>query len=165
MKYALINDNGFPTAFYSTELHGDNIPAEAFEISEEDWIECLENQGLRRWVDGALVVYTPEEPPVVILEKQPERIACALRVVVDNGEVTGVGGSYRIAAMFLVDDGTFLAIFTQPLGDAEPFIIPNNGVSATISEWAVDYATIEVRDHAGGTLITPEFFGFSLYNV
>lgn len=105
--------------------------------------------------------YLANPPPV---EAQPTRIACALRVPVENDEVQVIGGSYRVAAMMLMDTGTFLAIFSQNLGETQPYLIPNNGVSIEITEWGGDYAMLEIRDHAGGTLITPASFGFSLYN-
>lgn len=92
------------------------------------------------------------------------RIACALQTVVENDVVVAVGGSFRVAAMMFLDVGTFLAVFTQHLGDALPFAIPNNGVSISIADWGGDYAVLEVRDHAGGTLITPPSFGFNLFN-
>lgn len=112
-----------------------------------------------------IIKIDPSKIPVSSpIEGEPNRIACALRVPVEGGEVQGIGGSYRVAAMMLTDTGTFLAIFSQNLGDAAPFIIPNNGVSIEIAEWGGDYAMLEVRDHAGGVLITPVSFGFSLYN-
>ena len=102
----------------------------------------------------------PPDPPS---DQEPARIACALRVPVADDEVQAVGGSYRIAAMLYMDVGTFLAIFTQNLGGAIPFLVPNSGVSIEIADWGGDYALLEVRDHAGGSLITPQSFGFSLY--
>jgi hypothetical protein len=69
-----------------------------------------------------------------------------------------------VAGLFLMDTGTFLAIFSQDLG-AEPFVIPNNGICVEVSEWGGEYAMIEVRDHAGGSLITPASFGFSLFQI
>lgn len=103
----------------------------------------------------------PEPQPVDV---EPVRVACALRVRVEDGEVSAVGGPYRVAAMILMDVGTFLAIFSQNLGAAEPYVIPNNGVSISIAEWGEEYAIIQIREHADGPLITPSSFGFSLYN-
>lgn len=70
MKYAIINENNFPVAFYASEVHGENIPAEAIEITDEQWRELVENQGQRKLVDGEVVEYTPPEPPAVI----PDRV-------------------------------------------------------------------------------------------
>jgi len=56
MKYAILSTNGLPTAFYSDDIHSD-IPKEAIEITEDQWLECINNQGARYFVDGALVEY------------------------------------------------------------------------------------------------------------
>jgi hypothetical protein len=104
-------------------------------------------------------------PSAVALDTLPLQIACVLHAVTDGVEVTAFGGSYRIAAMWLIDLGTVLTIFTQNLGDVEPYSISINGVSVSIAEWGGDYAVLEIRDHAGGSLITPSHFGFSLYSL
>ena len=98
------------------------------------------------------------------LEVEPIRIGCALKITTEDGAVSSIAGSFRIAAVMLFDTGVFFAIFNRNLGGTQPFVIPNNGVSVSISEWGGDYAMIEVRDHAGGSLITPSSFGFSLYD-
>lgn len=49
MKYAVFDENGFPKAFYDKAIHGDNIPAEAIEITDEQWQELINNQGRCRW--------------------------------------------------------------------------------------------------------------------
>ena len=112
--------------------------------------------------DAEVVAFLNPEPQPV--ETEPVRIACALRVPVVDGEVQQIGGAYRIMAMGLLDVGQFLAIFSHNLG-IEPYVIPNNGISVSIVEWGGEYAVIEVRDHAGGSLITPSSFGFSLYQL
>lgn len=63
MKYGVFED-GFPKGFYSEELHGDNIPADAIEITDEQWLELINNQGMRRFVNGQVVPYTPPPEPV-----------------------------------------------------------------------------------------------------
>ncbi|MDP9854491.1 hypothetical protein [Agrobacterium tumefaciens] len=56
MLYKAVFDiNGFPSGFYSDELHGENIPVEAIEITEEQWQEFINHPGLRKWVDGDVV--------------------------------------------------------------------------------------------------------------
>lgn len=57
-KRALFDELGRPTAFYDLGLHGDAIPAEAVEISDEAWLELLAHPGERVW-DGAQVVERP----------------------------------------------------------------------------------------------------------
>lgn len=119
---------------------------------------------VQAWVLAGNTITPYIEPEPQPVDVQPTRIACALRIPVVDGEVQQIGGAYRVMAMVLLDVGTFLAIFSQDLG-LEPFVIPNNGVSVEITEWGGEYALIEVRDHAGGSLITPASFGFSLYQV
>lgn len=108
------------------------------------------------------LTFAEPQPPV---EAEPVRIACALRVSVEDDAVMSVGGSFRVAGMVYLGTGTFLTVFSQPLGSVEPYVIPNNGFSITIAEWGNDYAVLEIRDHAGGSLITPPLFGFSLYQI
>jgi len=75
MKYAIFDENGFPKAFYSPDIHGDNIPKEAIEITDEQWLEFINNQGRRRWdfEKKEVVEYVPPPPS---LEE--------LRIIVDN---------------------------------------------------------------------------------
>lgn len=95
--------------------------------------------------------------------KPPQMVGCALRIIVDGGEVQAVGGAFRVAAIMGMGEGTFLAVFSESIGQDEPFLVPNNGISSSIIEWGEEYAVIETRD-AAGELITPAQFGFSLYN-
>lgn len=64
MKYTVLNENGLPTAFYSDDIHSD-IPSDAIEITEDQWLECINNSGNRKFVNGSLVEYieavTPEQ--------------------------------------------------------------------------------------------------------
>lgn len=116
--------------------------------------------------------FLPDDDPEVIaflagpdplpLDQPPAMTACALRVSVGGGIAKGVAGAYRVAAIQYLDTGTFLAIFSCDLG-AEPFLVPNNGISVSIAEWGGDWAVLEVRDHAGGALIDPAGFGFTLH--
>jgi len=66
MKYVIFDENGFPKAFYSPDIHGDNIPEEAIEITEEQWLEFINNQGRRRWdfEKKEVVEYVPPPPSV-----------------------------------------------------------------------------------------------------
>jgi len=75
MKYAVFDEHGFPQAFYSPDIHGDKIPAEAIEITDEQWLEFINNQGKRRWdfEKKEVVEYVPPPPS---LEE--------LRAIVDN---------------------------------------------------------------------------------
>lgn len=59
-KYAKLNEIGLPVAFYDDGVN--KIPEGAIDISEADWMECLENQGRRKFVKGVLKEYTPPPP-------------------------------------------------------------------------------------------------------
>lgn len=77
MKYygVFSGEDGRPTAFYNEEIYppdivddvesiNKSIPADAIEITEEQWLECINNSGLRRW-DGTTIVpcdYLPLPP-------------------------------------------------------------------------------------------------------
>lgn len=61
--YGVFDGSGKPIAFYCDELHGDKIPTEAVEISHNDWLEFINNSGLRRWDGKKVVEYTPPPPP------------------------------------------------------------------------------------------------------
>ncbi len=45
-KYAVFDSLGFPIAFYDDEIH-EQIPSNAIEISDEMWLEFINNQGKR----------------------------------------------------------------------------------------------------------------------
>ncbi|WP_157951542.1 hypothetical protein [Agrobacterium pusense] len=61
--FATFADDGFPTGFYSTIVVGDDYPDEAIEITQEQWLEFINNSGRRKWVDGEVVEYTPPPSP------------------------------------------------------------------------------------------------------
>lgn len=72
MIKAKFNEDGFPVAFYDTNAYDDCsfIPNDTVVITEEQWQEFLKNQGLRKWVAGEVVEYTPPEPPLSEIKKQ-----------------------------------------------------------------------------------------------
>lgn len=71
MMFATFNGKNFPTAFYSEDVHGDRIPPEAIEITDEQWVELYTYQGSRKFVDGAVMEYTPEPvAPDVVSSRQ-----------------------------------------------------------------------------------------------
>jgi hypothetical protein len=87
--YATFGPEGLPTAFYRDDVYppvivwsqrpqnapddwmpeivsqdiNPAIPADAIEITEAQWLEFIENAGLRRWEDGSVVPYEPPAPP------------------------------------------------------------------------------------------------------
>lgn len=57
--------------FYDKDIHGDNIPSDAFEISDNDWESLLEGQSSGK-VIGAAANGTPElqDPPALTQQQQ-----------------------------------------------------------------------------------------------
>lgn len=73
MKYAVFDEKGFPKGFYSNDIHGDNIPKEAIQITDEQWQEFISNQGRRKWdfETNSVIEYNPEDE--LTLEDWKER--------------------------------------------------------------------------------------------
>lgn len=70
--YATFDENGSPTAFYPDDVHP-SAPDGAVQITEEQWREFIDNQGLRRWQNGTVVIYTPPAPaaePTRVTQRQ-----------------------------------------------------------------------------------------------
>jgi hypothetical protein len=96
--FAVFDEHGKPVAFYNTDLYPDvvkygpgpklpsgepgpvveisratnpSIPAGALEVSDADWREMVDNQGLRRWNGKTLDVVEPgpmPEPVTVVFK-------------------------------------------------------------------------------------------------
>ncbi len=60
--FAIFSEDGWPRGFFTEEVHGENIPAEAIAITDEQWREFVDNPGFRKWENGTVVPYEP--PPV-----------------------------------------------------------------------------------------------------
>lgn len=101
-KFALFDEDGFPVAFYASDIHGARtrpiygeppepteeeprpirpvigeepnpdclIPAEAIEITDEQWLDMVQHPGQRRWQDGEVVEYVPEPPALDIVKSR-----------------------------------------------------------------------------------------------
>ncbi len=94
MKHGVFKD-GFPTAFYDRDLSGDSIPPEAVDITDEQWLELINHQGLRRFVNGEVVEYSPPVepvPPAPITRRQ-------LRLTLVRNGISLAGVEAAIAAM------------------------------------------------------------------
>lgn len=72
MIYATFSSDGSPTGFYIPEIHGENIPAGAIEISEADYQKYVQEQGL--WIrDPGTGTITAKA--VTLLEAQVAKLA------------------------------------------------------------------------------------------
>lgn len=64
-KKMVVDVNNIPIAFYETIVNpAESIPADAIDITEEQWLEFIENRGKRKWNPSTLAVenYTPTIP-------------------------------------------------------------------------------------------------------
>lgn len=73
MKLAKFDADGFPLAFFDDELHAGSVPDDAIEIADSQWLEFINNQGLRQFVDGEVVEYHPPVPALAGADVDRER--------------------------------------------------------------------------------------------
>lgn len=66
---ATFDANGLPTAFYPEDIWPSGYPSGATKLTEDQWHEFLDNQGMRRWHNGQVLEIDPPEP-----EPAPERV-------------------------------------------------------------------------------------------
>ena len=66
-----MNAGGFATAYYDRDVHGNDIPTGVIEITDEQWLEYIDNQGRRKFADGQLVEFVPPPPQPII----PDRVS------------------------------------------------------------------------------------------
>jgi hypothetical protein len=63
LYFATFDGDGFPTGFFPDDVWPeDKRPTAAVELTEAQYIEFIEHQGQRKFVDGQVVAYTPLEP-------------------------------------------------------------------------------------------------------
>jgi hypothetical protein len=60
--FAVFDDDGLPTGFYTPGIHAE-IPTKACRISVKQWHEFITNKGQRRWDGEKVVEYFPESSP------------------------------------------------------------------------------------------------------
>jgi hypothetical protein len=57
---ATFNDDGFPTAFYRADVNDLTVcPPDAVTITNEQWLEFINNPGRRKFVGGDVVECFP----------------------------------------------------------------------------------------------------------
>lgn len=90
-KFATLNAEGFATAFYDRDVHGNDIPTGVLEITDEQWLEYIDNQGRRKFADGQLVEFVPPPPEPVI----PDRVSSRqFYMMLDRMDTTTNPGIY-----------------------------------------------------------------------
>jgi hypothetical protein len=73
MKYTIFDEKGLPIAFYDKEIHKNMIPQEAIEISDEFWLEFINNQGKRAYINGQIIDITNKIWNGTNWENKPEQ--------------------------------------------------------------------------------------------
>lgn len=138
------------------------IPADADPVPDGQIVVAA---SVQRVAGVVKFVNELEDAPVSSPVAQPPQIkACALRVNLDEeGQIESIGGAFNVVSLIAVDVGTFWAFFDAEITDGTPYLVPNNGISIEITDWQESFCVIETRDHAGGTLLNPASFGFTLY--
>ncbi len=68
MKYGKFLSDGTPYAFYDSAIHGNQVPSDAEAMSDEQWSEMVNNPGLRKWINGRIVVVAPSAAPPTITD-------------------------------------------------------------------------------------------------
>lgn len=140
MIKAFFSNEGFPRGFYSDEIHGENIPDGAIEITHEQWKEFIDNVGFRIWDNGHVLIYQPPTPEPV--PTFPELYAIA-DFSIENGSVSAVSTSAKISAVFYIDIGKYWVFFseTQPNTDYIPLCY-NHNHTVFVSEKTEDFFVV-----------------------
>lgn len=79
--------------FYSSDIHGGNIPSPVIEITKEQWQECLANPRKRRVnPDGDIITYDPDIDIKSLVNTKIKKISAAWeREIKEIGMPTGQG--------------------------------------------------------------------------
>lgn len=102
----------------------------------------------------------PPEPGTV----PPRLVASALSIVVDNGDVAAVEGSYNLVGAAYMDVGTYLVLFMTEQPDTEYYVQINGGAPCMeITDKGTDYIIVTAKDAVGGAAVDPSQFGVQVY--
>lgn len=146
-----VDQDGFPTAFYPSDVWPSGYPESAFLITSIQWKDCIENQGLRKWNGSDFVVYTPPDPGPP--PSTPELYAIA-DISIADGAITSVTTSAQISAVFYIDVGTYWVFFAE--SQANTNYIPlcyNHNHTVFVSEKTEDFFVVSAL--AGGVASDP----------
>lgn len=104
-KFAQMDINGAPTAFYDDGINT-NIPSNAVQITDDTWLDCLNNIGARTLdFTGAVTVIIPaiasqqDNTPEAQLAKINDLKIDALTTAVLTGNVTSLQALQNAAAL------------------------------------------------------------------
>ena len=161
-KYAVFNEQGFPIAFYNDEIHT-NIPAEAIAISEQDWLEFIDNQGQRKWnfQTNQIEVYTPPPPTLqeAQTQKQEELLLLQrerLQVVLDTYGYNGLADVQLYASQNVTEAQTILNWYQEYDNQIWNYIDVDLQAFTIVDELlALDMRVIEEQIYQSSLQITP----------
>lgn len=130
MKYVILNENGTPSGFYDDTIHH-NIPKEAIGISDDQWIECINNSGKRKFVNGSLVEYVY----VPTLDEAK------------NSKLSVIKADYKnsVKAMTGDTDPVEMASWTKQEAEARAWSADNNAVTPIIDNLIIGRAMGESK--------------------
>lgn len=156
-----VDSDGFPTAFYPSDVWPSGYPDSAFAISREQWTDCIENQGLRKWDGSNFVVYNPPDPGP--LPSVPQLYALA-DISISDGAITSVTTSAQISAVFYIDTGTYWVFFaeTQPSTNYIPLCY-NHNHTVFVSEKTEDFFVVSAL--SGGVASDPSSISVEVKRV
>jgi len=121
--WAKFDANGFPIAFYVSDVWPEQ-PDGLVEITEAQWREFIENQGLTAWSNGAVVPYTPPASPAVyVVTPVQARVTLLNAGLLDTiqNAIDAKGGAIKIKWEYATEirsDDTDLIAVADDLGIA-----------------------------------------------
>ncbi|MEQ6292201.1 hypothetical protein ACFPAG_16465 [Vogesella sp. GCM10023246] len=95
MFKATFDPLGFPTGYYRTDFNGNNIPAEAIDLSEQQWEELKNNPGRRRFDHSTLAVVV-FDPPAPDLNDIKNTLCKRIDVMADSARLAIAGDPLRV---------------------------------------------------------------------
>ena len=161
--------DGLPLAFYRSDVNAAaTIPSGCVELTESQWQEFIENNGLRKWSGSAVVAYEPPARPAPEAGTiAPRLIASALSVNIIDGDVASVDGIYGLAGAIYLGVGQYMLLFLAPQPDANFYAVIGGGAPCMSSAAKdVDYLIVTATDAAvGGQPVDAAQFNVQIFRV
>lgn len=85
--------------FYLPEIHGNNIPTDAVEIPDEEYVALMQAQG-----DGKLIIADNNDYPVAVLPSKPVRTKASLLAEVATKRWQVETGGIIVSGRFVATD-------------------------------------------------------------
>lgn len=130
MKYVLLNENGTPKGFYDDTVHSE-IPTGAIEITEEQWLDFINNSGKRKFENGILVEYV--YVPTFIEAKSTKLLT--IKTDYENS----------LKAMIGDTDPAEMASWTKQEAEARAWSADNNAITPIIDNLIIGRAMGESK--------------------